>query len=62
MMTLVEKIIPVARERLVTIRDDAPLTEQVHSRGDDDCASHGAKMRKPSDGDVLRLAANPKPT
>jgi CBS domain-containing protein len=27
MMTLVEKIIPVARERLVTIRDDAPLTE-----------------------------------
>jgi CBS domain-containing protein len=26
-MTLVEKIIPVARERLVTIRDDAPLTE-----------------------------------
>lgn len=27
MMTLVEKIIPVARERLVTIRNDAPLTE-----------------------------------
>lgn len=26
-MTLVEKIIPVARERLVTIRDDAPLIE-----------------------------------
>ncbi len=26
-MTLVEKIIPVARERLVTVRDDAPLTE-----------------------------------
>jgi CBS domain-containing protein len=26
-MTLVEKIVPVARERLVTVRDDAPLTE-----------------------------------
>ena len=26
-MILVEKIVPVARERLVTVRDDAPLTE-----------------------------------
>jgi CBS domain-containing protein len=26
-MTFVEKIIPVARERLVTVRDEAPLTE-----------------------------------
>ena len=26
-MISVEKIVPVARERLVTVRDDAPLTE-----------------------------------
>jgi len=59
-MIRVEKIVPVARERLVTVRDDAPLTEAAkfldghHVNLVVVCDKHGAMAGVITRTDVVR--------
>lgn len=59
-MIRVEKIVPVARERLVTVRDDAPLTEAAKFLDGNHinlvvvCDEHGAMVGVITRTDVVR--------